>query len=175
MTEKIRIDGIQISNELAAIIFRNLPKDAINYISRFCRILTQNKVNIHFLSMADMGRNHQISCCVAEEDRVRVRDMMEADFGGIHEVEFVSSVGLLTLFPHQCSLKILGLVLYIFGKESLPLHGLASSLSALSLITDYAHRSKAVAALQAYMDVPPGQIMFQSEFQVKQSDQVKPE
>jgi aspartokinase len=173
ITERIRIEGITLSNELVAIIFRNIG-NVSDYISRFCRILTKNQINMHFLSTASRGEIHQISCCVALEDQILVTDLINAEFGELPEVEFIASVGLLSLFPHQFSLNILGSILHAIGRERLPLYGLASSLSSLSFITDYLLLNRAVAALQEYLDVPPGRIAFKQEFRVKQSDQVKP-
>jgi len=60
--------------------------------------------------------------------------------------EVTTSVGTLTLFPHQASLNILGLVLTIFGQHELPVYGMNSSISALAINTDY-HRLDEVAQL----------------------------
>jgi len=106
--------------------------------------------------------------------QILVADLINAEFGGLPEIEFISSVGLLSLFPHQFSLNILGSILHALGRERLPLYGLASSLSSFSFITDYALMNRAVAALQGYLDVPPNRITFKQEFRVEQSDQVKP-
>ena len=79
------------------------------------------------------------------------------------------SVGLLSVFPHQSSLRILGLSLYALGKASLPVYGLASSLSALTFVTDYCSLDGAVAALVSYLEMPPNQGPVRAEFRVTQS------
>ena len=172
MTERIRIDGIKLSNELVAINFRNLP-DTKDSISRFCQILAQNQINIFFLSTTCVGESHQISCCVAAEDRSLVRDLIDSELGRASNTEFISEVGLLTLFPHQFSLIILGLVLHVFGKACLPLYGLVSSLSVLTCITDYAQLHRAVIALQEYLDVPPDQISLKPDIHVRQKESMR--
>jgi hypothetical protein len=63
-------------------------------------------------------------------------------------------VGLISLFPHQFNLKILGLSLFALGVAGLPFYGMASSLSALTLITDYGRLDNAVAALQEHLAAP---------------------
>jgi len=171
MTERIRIDGIKLSTELVAINFRNLP-DTKDCISRFCQILSKNRVNIFSLSTTWAGENPQISCCVAAEDRSLVRELIDSELDLASNVEFISAVGLLSLFPHRFSLKILGLVLHVFGNERLPLYGLISSLSVLTCITDYDQLHRAVVALQEYLDVPPDQISLRPEIHVRQSESI---
>lgn len=172
MMERIKIEGIKLSNELAAVNFRNLP-NVRDHQSRFCHILAGNQVNLIFLSTTCIGENNQLLCCVAVEDQRRVKDLIDSEPGMNSYVEYIHDVGLLSVFPHQFSLKTLGLVLKVFGKTHLPLYGLASSLSALTFITDYVHLSKAVTALQECLDVPPDQISLKPEIRVRQSRNMK--
>ena len=170
--EKIKIEGIKLSNELFQVNLRNRSTQE-NTISQFCQILAANQINIPFLSTTYLGRRMQVSCCVAVEDKSRVRNLFnsEPELGG--EVEFTPSVGLLSVFPHQSSLKIFGLSLYAIGKARLPLYGLASSLSALTFITDYLHLDKAAETLEEYLELPSNQRPIRSEIRVRQSSIVK--
>lgn len=166
--ERIRIEGIKLSNELLGINFRNLSctKD---YISRFSSILTKNQVNLIFLSLT----SNQIFCCVGIEDRRLVEELIKSDFDLASHADFISPVASLSIFTHQFSLKILGLILNVFGKTSLPLYGLASSLSVLTCITDYSHLNRALTAVQEYLYVPSGQISLKPEIHVKQASHIK--
>lgn len=170
--EKIKIEGIKLSNELFHVNLRNRSNQQ-NTISQFCQILAAHQINMPFLSTTCSGRRIQVSCCVAVEDRHRVRNLIdsEPELGG--DVKFTPSVGLLSVFPHQSSLKILGLSLYAIGKARLPLYGLASSLSALTFITDYIHLDKAAETLEQYLELPFNQRPFRSEIAVRQSRIVK--
>ena len=170
--ERITIEGIKLSDELVAINFRNFP-DAKDYISRFCHILYNNHINLTFLSYTSIGEDNQVSCCVGMEDRLPVKELIDSDPGLASHAEFISPVGLLSIFPHKFSLKFLGLILHIFGRIRLPLYGLASSLSSLTCITDYAHLNTAVTAIREYIDVPSDQISLKPEIQVRQSQNVK--
>ena len=171
-TEKIRIEGIKLSGELVAVIFRNLS-NIKNHISRFCHILVENRVNLVFLTTTNIHNNVQVSFCVAVEDQALVKELVKTEAGVAPDVEFIAAVGALSIFHHQFDLKFLGLVLNIFGRARLPVYGLASSLSTLTCITDYANLNKAVKAIQEYIDVPSGQISLKPEFHVKQSQRVK--
>ncbi|MGD8984069.1 MAG: hypothetical protein PVH99_08340 [Desulfobacteraceae bacterium] len=170
--EKIKIEGIKLSNELFQVNLRNRSNQE-NTISQFCQILAAHQINIPFFSTTYLDQRIQVSCCVAVEDKHRVRNLIdsEPELGG--DVKFMPSVGLLSVFPHQSSLKILGLSLYAIGKARLPLYGLASSLSALTFITDYIHLDKAAATLEQYLELPSNQRPFRSEIGVRQSSIVK--
>ena len=170
--ERIRIEGIKLSNELVGINFRNLSC-AKDYISRFSHILTKNQVNLIFLSFTNIGDNNQVFCCVGIEDRLLVEELIKSDFDLASHADFISPVGSLSIFTHQFSLKILGLILNVFGKTPLPLHGLASSLSVLTCITDYSHLKNAVTAVQEYLYVPSGQISLEPEIYVKQTSHIE--
>jgi len=170
--ERIRIEGIKLSGELAAINFRNLPGEK-DFISRFCQILAENQVNLLFLSTTSLRKNNQISCCVAATDLDIVKKLIASEPVMASHTEFILPVGSLSIFPHQFSLKILGLILNIFGRINIPLYGLTSSLSALTCITDYAHLHTAVKAIRENIDVPSDQISLKPEIQVKQSQDYK--
>jgi hypothetical protein len=126
-----------------------------------------------FLSNTYLRQRIQLSCCVAVEDRHRVRNLIDSELELGGDVKFIPSVGLLSVFPHQSSLKILGLSLYAIGKARLPLYGIASSLSALTFITDYIHLDKAAETLEQYLELPSNQRPFRSEIAVRQSRVVK--
>ena len=105
--EKTRIEGIKLSDELFQVNFRN-NSDSKKTLSQLCQILASNQINMPFLSSTCLGDRTQMSCCVAAEDKARVRNLIDSELVLREHVKFISSVGLLSLFPHKFSLKILG-------------------------------------------------------------------
>jgi hypothetical protein len=141
--EKIQIAGVKLSGELLQVNISGFSH-ALDAKRDLSQLLSANQINMQFLSGVCLRGRSQATCCVRAEKEGRVRD----------NAEFVPSVGLLSLFPHQFSLKILGLSLFAVGAAGVALHGMSSSLSALTLVTDYVHLNKAVAALQEYLNMP---------------------
>ena len=170
----MKIEGIKLSEELVLVNFRNLSTSS-DCLSRFCQTLVCNQVNLVFLSKTDNDKNSQISLCTAITDQVRVREAVAAEPAMASCAEFVSPVGLISIFHHQFSLKMLGLVMSIFGGVPLPLYGSASSLSSLTFITDYGQMNRAVKAIREYLDVPSDQIYLRPETRVVQSREIKKE
>lgn len=167
LTKKIRINGIKLSAELVQINFldRSLPQD---FRALFFRLLSQHQINIPFVLAAGMGEKIQGSCCIAAEDIKRTKQLVAMQPELKENTEFVSSVGALSMFPHHSNLKLLGLAFYIFGQARLPVYGIASSISSLTLIIDYPQLDKAVSTLLEYVDLPPNHAPFRPEIHVIQ-------
>lgn len=167
LNKKIRINGIKLSHELVQVnlLDRSLPQDSRTL---FFRLLAENQINIPFILITGMGEKIQGSCCVAAEDADHVKKLVAMEPELKENIEFISSVGALSVFPHQSKLKLLGLCVYILGKVRLPLYGMASSISSLTFITDYLQLDSAVSALLKYLDLPPNHAPFRPEIHVIQ-------
>jgi aspartokinase len=172
MTQRTKIEGIKLSSELIAINFRNIS-DSEDPISHICQLLALNQINMPFLSVSRAGTKIQLFCCVSVEDKTRIKDLIHSESVLSSSAECINGVGLLSIFPHQFSMKILGLSLQALGEACLPIYGLASSLSALTFVIDYTHFHKAIASLRAYLDIPYDRVSLKPEIQVRQIDPYK--
>jgi aspartokinase len=166
--ERIRIEGIKLSNELVLLNSRNISS-SMNTINRLCQILAANQINMPFLSTICLHDKLYMSCCVTSEDKFQVKLLIDSEADLRENIKLSSAVGLISIFPHQSSLKLFGLSLYAFGKARLPIYGTASSLSALTFITDYASLDQAAASLEEYFELPPNQRPFRPQIRVTQS------
>jgi hypothetical protein len=165
--KKIRINGIKLSTKLVQINLLNgsLPEDIRPL---FFRLLSQNQINIPFILLTCMGEKILGSCCVTLEDFHRIKKVIDKEPALKENVEFISSVGALSIFPHHSKLKLLGLSFYLLGKQHLSLYGMASSISSLTFIMDYSQLDEAVSILLEYMDLPPNHAPFRPEIHVIQ-------
>jgi len=168
MMKRIRIEGIKLSEELSQVNLLSHPRPQES-LSRLCRLLAKNQINMPFLSATCLGRCTQASCCVAMEDRAQVKGLLDADPDLKGYSEIIPSVGLLSIFPHQANLRILGLCLYALGGAGLPVRGMTSSLAPLTLVTDFECLDAAVAALEKHLEMPSGQRPIRAHVRVKQS------
>ena len=82
-------------------------------------------------------------------------------------------VGIISIFPHHSALKILGIIMVSWGRQSIPIHGIATSLSAISFTTDYHVIDKAVEVLQALFQLPDDHAPLKPEILYYQSSTVK--
>ena len=167
INKKIRINGIKLSTELVQINLLNgsSPQD---FRPLFFQLLAQHQINIPFILTGGMEEEIIGSCCVSAEDIHRIKKVVEGEPTLKEHLEFIPGVGTLSIFPHHSKLKLLGLSFYLFGKQHLPLYGMASSISSLTFITDYSQLDNAVSILLEYMDLPPNHAPFRPEIHVIQ-------
>jgi aspartokinase len=167
INKKIRINGIKLSTELVQI---NLLNGSFSQDSRplFFQLLAQYQINIPFILTSGMKEKIIGSCCVASEDIHRIKKVVAGEPKLKEHLEFIQGVGTLSIFPHHSNLKLLGLSFYLLDKQHLPLHGMASSISSLTFITDYLQLDKAVSVLLEYMDLPPNHAPFRPKIHVIQ-------
>jgi aspartokinase len=149
-----RIRGLRVSNELAQV---NVvaPLDHWNLESGIFHVLAEKKINMHMLSSTCLDGRTKTSFCVEERDTPKVKDLLKSELSFESQVTVFSGLGALSLFPHQSSLKILGLSLVALGKASIPIYGMTSSLSSLTFVIDYTLLNLAVGSLKTYLELPP--------------------
>ncbi len=165
--KKIRINGIKLSTRLAQINFLDdsLPEDARPL---FFQLLSQHQINIPFILITNLGEKILSSCCVDAEDINRVKNVIDKEPALKENIELISSVGALSIFPHYSNLKLLGLSFYLFGKQNFPLYGMASSISSLTFTLNYSQLDEAVSILLEYMELPPNHSPFRPKINVIQ-------
>jgi hypothetical protein len=166
--DRIRIDGIKLSGELALVRLASHPRPQFA-LSCGCGIMAANRINMPFVSAACVGDGARASWCVEMEERARAKALLDGNPDLEGYAEIVPSVGLVSLFPHRSSIAFLGRALQALGKAALPVHGLTSSLAPLTFVTDYALLEEAAAALEVFFALPPHQRPIRTHVQVAQS------
>jgi aspartokinase len=167
MTQKMAIDGIKLSPPLLAVRVRNDPA-LPDLTPRLCRLLTIARVNIAFMTASSTDAASCALCCIDPGQHGKVAHLIEQDDELKAAVRFQGQVGLLTLFPHRARLKILGLALQYLNHKNIGLLGMASSISALTFVIEYAHLEDAAAILRDRLDLPWNPAPFRAEFAVRQ-------
>jgi len=153
---KVTIGGMKLSSELALVKLQHLP-GAEPHRWRIWEKLTSSRINLLFLFSVCAGTLCETTFCVAVEDSYDTKMLIQSEGLPNRRAFFIPAVGALSLFPHHSSFEVLGLSLFAFGKADLPFYGLASSISSLTFITDYALLEKAAAAMEDYLFLPKGQ------------------
>ncbi len=166
--EKIRIEGIKLSGELALVSLAGHPRPQ-QALARACRIVASNRINVPFISATCWGEDARTACCVEIQDAHRVETLLARDPDLDGRVEVLPSVGLVSVFPHQSSLRILGLSLRALGEAGLSVHGVTSSLAPLTFLMDHADLDEAAAALEGVLELPLNQRPFRAHVPVTQS------
>lgn len=166
--QKIKTGGVKISDKLLRIHIAN-PLNREKEQCRLCRILAGEKISILFLTIDRKGGDFCTSCCVELEHEDRVRALIESEAVMKDHARFTPAVGLLSMFPHQSQLQVLGVSLHALGKANLPILDLSSSLAALSFVLKYEHLKRALTALSEFLVFPADPVHLRSTVHVRQA------
>ncbi len=159
--------GIKLSLEMVQLNCLDRPGENLRAVRLF-RLLAENRINLPFVGLSSTTRNTVCSCCLETEDFGQAQGLLERDPDLSSSVESIAPVGTLTFFPHQSSLQLLGLVMAVFGRTGLPLYGTGTSLSALTVSTDYRLLDQALNALETVLELPAHHTPFRPEFRIRQ-------
>ncbi len=171
--EKLSIGGIKVSNEVVQINLL-LPDTDRSPLSTICRVLSRHTVNVPFLTWRrSRERGFAVSLCVSTEDGPAAIAALSSLDVFRDCLSVIDSAAIITVFPRREGFELLGIVLKAWADAGIPLHGLATSLSAVSCTTDFACVEKAVAALADALDLPCDHAPFSSPLKVTQSPLVK--
>ncbi len=167
MRDKIAINGLKISEALIPM-WVSTSQGTHDSVSKVCRMLAGLQVNLAYMTTSGIGSPQPAICCIDPEDQAKVEAWLVQDAQLSALVKFGHPVGLLSLFPHQANLKLLGTALTSLNDGGVTIHGLASSISALTFIVDFDDLEKAATILQNCMSLPQEHQPMRPEFRVRQ-------
>ena len=171
LMEKLKIGGLKLSSTLCQFELSGYdpPQKILSTVSKS---FSAEKINIEFLTYnsSNSDRCH-ISLCVSEESFSAAATLFQKNEWLPPNWAVISreKVGMATIFPSQSALAVLGIVLGAWGENSLPVYGVATSLSAISVLTDFRAMDKAVEVIQASFRLPDNHAPLKPEIHYYQS------
>jgi aspartokinase len=173
--EKVKLGGMKQSLELCQFELRG-PDSREWIVPRVSKLLASQKINIAFLTYNQQNKGfHQLTICPLQYDFTRTSGILNTK--GILPrgwgIQSREHVGILTVFPHHSPIKILGLVMVSWATQSIPIYGIATSLSAISFITDYHTIERGIEVVQNSFQLPDDHAPIKPELIYYQSDEIK--
>lgn len=168
MTEHLSINGLKLSDPLI-VVRVDEGGQAVGRLTRLCRLLAENEVNLAFMTWAGASLDRQpILCCIDPKDQVAAAQWIDRTDDLRGQVRFGGTVGLITFYPHHSSLKLMGLALELFSRSGIVVHGLASSISALSFVVDFDRLEEAGRLLSDHFELPENVSPPRADFRIRQ-------
>jgi len=155
--QKIGVGGIKLSAKLIQLNIVDTHSFSPSVLPLF-QILKENKINMPFISTAFSEDSILFTCCISAPDWHCVKKLITSKDMLGRKVAFISDVGLISIYPHRSSFKILGLALRALEDTGIPVLGMSSSVSSLTFIVKYAEFDRAVTALIKHLDLPEGYV-----------------
>jgi aspartokinase len=166
----MRIKGLKISGALYLVRLHN-STSAIARLSAFCSIMAGSRINLPFISTDQQADGGQAVCCVDAKHQMLIKKLVDADPMVKKHVSYVPDVGMLTLFPHQSSLKLFAMSLRTLSRENIRVLAMASSIGALTYVLDYVQLETAAELLKSCFKLDGNHAPFKAEFVVCQTTQ----
>lgn len=162
-----RIGGIKFSSELVQFNFSEPSGSGVRAAHFFSR-MAEHRINMPFVCLGVGARGNLNACCAAAEDGNAIRSMLAGAPELAPHVEIIAPVGALTLFPHRSCLGLLGQIMAVFGDTGLPVYGIGTSISTITVTTDYRLMERAVDRLGTVLELPEDHAPFQPGFKITQ-------
>lgn len=164
---RIRVGGIKLSPELVQFIYTG-PSQEKCLLTPALESIAGQHINITFLSLSASENTISTTLCVEAENHIAVQGLLKAVIHNSRQFKTIPSVGTLTIFPHRNSITLLGKIIQSFAINTLPVYGLCTSISAISIITDYSSLQRAITALENIVELPDNHAPFRQEFTIRQ-------
>ena len=146
--QKISLEGLNASAEMVEVSMEDSSGMGLHRLMEFPRLLARDRINMHFFVGLQRGGEVRSTCGIATVNKGRLKALAEWEPHLKAGMEDHGSVVLLSVFPHQFDLKVVGLALSALSAARIPLRGFCSSLSALTFVTEPTSLDNAVAALR---------------------------
>jgi hypothetical protein len=144
---KMSMEGLNASAEMVEVSFQD-SSGLGHKLMEFPRLLARDRINMHFFVGLQRGGEVRAACGIAAVNKGRLKALAEWEPHLKTGMEYYDRVVLLSVFPHQFDLKVVGSALSALAAARIPLRGFCSSLSALTFMTEPASLDNAVAALK---------------------------
>jgi hypothetical protein len=166
MNETLRANGIKLSLEMTLITIR-VSSGELDSHARFLKLMGENRINLPFLCDAARPSSKSGVYCILSEDIPRAKRIIARDETLATRLEFFPSVGSISVFPHNFNLAFMGAMLRLMGQSGAPLYGLATSIAALTMITDFSRLEQTAAYLGQHVALPGNHSPFNPDIRIK--------
>lgn len=164
--QRTRVGGIKLSCEL--VKFTVPPFDGgMTSVNKALQTIAGRQINIPYLSHSPGTSAHALTFCVDAEERVQVEGILKSRLADA-SYGVRSDVATLTVFPHGHDLQLLAAVVNVLQKNGRRVHGLCTSISALTLLTDFSTLDVTIHILDSILELPENHTPLRQEIAVRQ-------
>jgi len=166
MSDTLRADGIKLSLEMTLITIR-ASSGELDPNARFLKLMGENRINLPFLCDAARDDSKSGIYCILSEDIPRAKQIINWDKTLTTCLKYLPSVGSISVFPHNFNLAFIGVVLRLMGQSGAPLHGMATSISALTMVTNFSLLEQTATYLSRHVALPGNHSPFSPDIRIK--------
>ncbi|MGD9211231.1 MAG: hypothetical protein PVI90_10665 [Desulfobacteraceae bacterium] len=164
---KISINGLKLSSELVLLQLES-STNVEDSLAKVCRVLGDNSINILFISTTTSSGDLCGILCIDSGKKHHAQQLISQLPNLKNTIKITSSVGLLTLFPHQSNLKLVAVVMQQLGENKIPIYGMGSSIAAITFVIDFHRLDDAAKVLLQCLEMPQSATPMKSRLKIRQ-------
>jgi len=150
---KIKVKRLKLSDAMTGISLRH-PSSSSHAQDALCRFFAENRINLTFITTQKSDAENGFFCCMnAGQQSVVERLIDKTTPWPDATCRVIPSVTLLSIFPHQSDTRMVFQLLQILWDSQIPVHAVASSIAALTLVIDTNKINSTVEALKKFLDI----------------------
>jgi len=176
--EKLNIGGVKFTENIALLsitepVFGQIDGPIDEQIGKagtamhFFSLLSENEINISMLSMIRDAKTVRTDCSVAEGNLHKIYKLISPFSELKQRLEVLHNLGAISIYPHKSRMKLLGKILFTFGKRKIPVYNMTSSISSFTFLTECDCLEQAVEVLKENFMLPQNHAPFQQQFCIK--------
>jgi aspartokinase len=163
--EKVSISGLKVSDPLVGFLVRgtNDPSDH----RRLAASLAEARINLPLVTLEEGETGGGMFFCTARGGAAaEALSLLDMELSRRRRYRCLDPVGLISVYPTRSNPVFLGRGLATLSAAGFPVHALATTLSALTLATDFHRLEEAVEALTRVFILPEGHAPFRGDIQI---------
>ncbi len=150
---KIKVKRLKLSDAMFGISLR-YNSSSSHSPEALCRFFAENRINLRFISTQKSDAQSGFFCCMNASEQSAVERLIDkASPWPDTTCRIIPTVNLLSIFPHQSDTRMVFQLLQVLWDSQIPVHAVASSIAALTLVIDTNKINSTVEALKKFLDI----------------------
>ncbi len=151
--EQIKINGIRLNKKYIQVSQEDIDRQDL---SLFYQTLESKRINMVFMTLSTMGERSFISGTIASKN---FKQLAHED--GYWEK--FRNVSIISIYPHNYNLRLLGYLLSLLGKQKLHFLHMACSNAMLTFVVDQEKCEGFLEMLSTSFDLPESHVPFEQD------------
>ncbi len=153
--EPVKINGIRLNKNYIQVTQKDIDQQDLTCLSLY-QVMESNRINMVFMALNTMGSKSFVSGTIGPKHFGQIIHQNES-------WEYNRSVCTLSIFPHNHSLQLLGLLLLHLGGLRLSFRHMVSSNAMLTFVVDQENCDAFIDMLSANFDLPQSHVPFEQK------------
>jgi aspartokinase len=150
---KTKANRLKVSDAMIGISIRQDILDS-NFPDALFHVFAKHRINLTFISARQTNQKSDFFCCVIAEKLNSAKQLLDKTMTHTdRRYRIIPSVTLLSVFPHYSDIRLVCQLLLTLWNAQIPVHAVASSIAALTLVVETDRIESTVEILENFLGI----------------------